>query len=386
MKKLLIILSSFLLVLIVIIGCVLAANPIARPSTLLSKLLADHPEEINQQDDWSVSIWSRVNDKRPTPANKTVEFDDEVKLIAVITHKGTRYSDDQSLIDNGLTRKMDRLPGSVEFRWYKLEAEYYLYCTKAGYKQEFGQHGENPHYDFLYDFFSLDVMEYKQTSFAGNNSIVDIDQQSDTNIPLKWDGKYVGTMRYKVEISAGDLTVSSHGKKHLDSGRFSQQEKVHRISVKAKTGSPILDMGFAHGNLPYYYGSNSFRWGWYGSDCAKFVSVVYRKTVTPDFGYLSTYSLVNRPCRAVIDGKDREGFFLYRGSRIKYGALIRPGDIIVISPAPYHHAGLIGQDINHNGYLDEDDYVLHTSFRAPEYQPLGDTLFSSPNKNLKIVR
>nr|WP_320191199.1 hypothetical protein [uncultured Desulfobacter sp.] len=125
--------------------------------------------------------------------------------------------------------------------------------------------------------------------------------------------------------------------------------------------------------------------GWYGSDCAKFVSVVHHKTVSPQIGYLSTYALVKRPAKAVIAGVDKEGYFLHNNRRIRYGREVNVGDIIVVSPAPFHHAGLIGEDKNQNGRLDKYDYVLHTGGKAPVYQPLYKTVLSKPNKNLRIV-
>ena len=368
------------------IGFAVAFNPIMKFSTLMAKLFLPQPEEIQQKDGWSVSVWSQVNSKQATSLSKTVECDDKVDLIAVIIYHGRKYSDSDMLIKNGITERLRNLPKSIVFKWYKLESEYYCYCTRSAYNQEFGKSGFKHYTDYIFSILSLDKMRYKQTPFAGNSPVVSIDQKSDTNVPIKWGNRYVGTMRYKVQITVDGVTVSSHGKKYLDSGKFRLKEKVHRISVKAKSGNPVLDMGFAHGNLPYYYGSNSFRWGWYGSDCAKFVSVIHRKTVNPNIGYLSTYALSKRRVKVVVNGIDGEGNFLQNGRRIRYHDEVKIGDIIVVSPTPYHHAGIIGEDKNKNGLLDKNDFVLHTGGKAPEYQHLYKSVLSKPNNNLKIVK
>nr|WP_320191200.1 hypothetical protein [uncultured Desulfobacter sp.] len=144
--------------------------------------------------------------------------------------------------------------------WYKLESEYFLYCSRKGYLQEFGNSRFKPLTDIIFNILSLDKIRYKQTCFAQNTPVAPIDQKSDTNVPIKWKDRYVGTMRYKVELTVDGTTVSSFGKDCLDSGNFKLKEKAHRVSVKAGSGNRVLDMGFAHGNLPYYYGSNAFSW------------------------------------------------------------------------------------------------------------------------------
>lgn len=367
------------------LGAALYANPVIKMPVLAAKLFVPHPDEIYKKNEWSVRVWSQINGEPVTPLNKTVEFDDKVTLFAVVTCRGKKYSDSKWLIEKGIARPMADLPESVSFKWYKLESEYYMYCSRKGYLQEFGKSRFKPVTDFVFKILALDKIRYKQTCFAGNAPVAPIDQKSDTNVPIKWKGRYVGTMRYKVELTVDGGTVSSFGKGCLDSDRFKLKEKVHRISVKAGSGNGVLDMGFAHGNLPYYYGSNSFSWGWYGSDCAKFVSVVHRKTDSPKIGYLSTYALVKRRAKAVITGVDKNGCFLHNKRRIRYGHDVSVGDIIVVSPVPFHHAGLIGEDKNQNGWLDKYDYVLHTGGKAPVYEPLCQTVLSTPNKNLKIV-
>lgn len=84
------------------------------------------------------------------------------------------------------------------------------------------------------------------------------------------------------------------------------------------------------------------------------------------------------------DGQREDGVYTSNGRPIRYGREVRVGDIIVMRPRP-HHAALVGEDINGNGLLDEDDHILHTQRRAPEYQPLRETCLGRPRQNQKIL-
>lgn len=361
-------------------------NPVIKFPCLIKKLCLPRADEIYEQNGCSVAVWSQVNNDPPTPFNKTVNYGDKVRLIAVIRVNGRKYSDCPGLIKSKITRKISDLAKPVRFKWVKLESEYRFYCSRPAYEHEFRNSSWKPVTDIIFNLLALGTIKYQQTPFATNAAIVEIDQKSDTNVPITWQNMYVGTMRYNVFSTIGGITVSSYGKTALDSNKFRLKEKVHRISVKADSKNRVLDMGFAHGNLPYYYGSDSFAWGWYGSDCAKFVSVVYQRSINPKMGYQSTYALVKRPAAATINGMDGQGNFLFNNAPVRYGKEVKVGDIIVVSPTPYHHAGLIGQDKNKNGLLDKDDFILHTGGKAPVYQPLYETVFCKPNDNLKIVR
>jgi hypothetical protein len=274
---------------------------------------------------------------------------------------------------------------AVEFEWFKVEASRERYSTRAGFEQ-YLRHSRLPK-GLAWKYFEavdMDRMTYEANHFADGPHAA-IDQKSETNTPLKWRDIYVGTMRYQVVATVGDIRVASPGAAELNSRSFEKKNSVHRISKRAKTGNPILDMGFAHGNLPYYYGSNTPKLAWYGSDCAKFVSVVYRETMRPSFAYQSTYSLARKRARAVLDGMTEDGVYTSKGRPVRYGREVRVGDILVVAPSP-HHTGLIGEDKNGNGLLDEDDHVLHTLKEAPSYMPIKDAYFGPPSKNLKILK
>jgi hypothetical protein len=79
-----------------------------------------------------------------------------------------------------------------------------------------------------------------------------------------------------------------------------------------------------------------------------------------------------------------EGVYTHKGRPVRFGTDVRTGDIVVVVPSP-HHTGLIGEDRNGNGMLDEDDMVLHTLKEAPTYVPIRKAHLGPPSKNLKIL-
>ncbi|MCF8297040.1 MAG: hypothetical protein K9J13_05780 [Saprospiraceae bacterium] len=374
---------------ILLIALLIAFNKIGliKFSVLVSEVFSNPETEIYKKDGYSVEIWSQINENQASPSSKTVDFTDSVTLFAVINKDGKLYSDCKTANESGLTFPIEKLNKKVRFKWFKLEAKYKFYYTKAGFNQTFPQKSKTRKIArYFFEELDLDKLTYREKGFSSNSSFTEIDQKSTTNNAIKWKGKYVGTIRYKVVADIEGMKISSLGRQHLNSGDLSKMNLVHRISVKANSGFPELDMGFAMGNLPYYYGSFTPAQAFYGSDCAKFACLAHKMTNNPQAGYVTTFVLVNRPNKAIINGKDKAGIYLYDGEPIKFEQEVRTGDIIVISPKPFHHAGIIGEDINKNGFLDEDDMVLHTSMRAPVYVKMKQSVFGKPNKNLKILK
>lgn len=336
--------------------------------------------------DLEVEVWSQVNGGKLTRKNKLVDFDDRVLLFALVEKDGARYSSCPEAIEAGVTRPLESLGVEFEFEWYKVVTERSLYCTKAGFEQ-FLDHSKLPRKMawYFFDKLALDRPRYISSRFGDGGPGVPADVEPRFAPALRWSGEPVGTMRFKVVAAAGPHEIESPGERELESSSFARKDRVHRISVKADTGSDVLDVGFAHGNLPYFYGSASRRWEWYGSDCAKFVSAVYSRAVDRDFGYLGTGRLIGKRARSVINGVDSDGVYTWDGKRIEFGKHVLPGDIVVVNPSP-HHAGLVGLDANGNGLLDREDPVLHTGAGAPEYEPIGDTSLGRPHARLKILK
>ena len=223
-KKLFVFLFAILF--LTISAPVYLSNNYIKTSIVLKSIFRSGAKEIIKQKGYSVAVWSKVNNRLPDKSSKTVEFDDKVSLIAVITYKGQKYSNSELLIKKGITKRLKNLPGKIKFNWFKLEAENLQYSSRNGWD---ALHKGKKH-EFLtnmvFNLFKLDEITYIQTPFGNNAGITDIDQKSDTNVPIKWENKYVGTMRYKVEIEIEDnIRISSFGRDKLNKNNFSEKNK-----------------------------------------------------------------------------------------------------------------------------------------------------------------
>ncbi len=346
--------------------------------TAFKKYLFAPPVEIKSHNGYTVEVWSSVNNKPANPYSKTVEFEDDVFLFPVVKYKGKYYSSNEKLSKQKQILPLENLSKKVKFEWYKVEPEYHYYIHKNEY------HRFSKHWCKVMDMGEL---KYAQKKIAGNQDKVNLSQSSFTNKSIYLEGKPVGTMRYKCKVKINGKWISSSGIKELNTGRFEEMDKVHRISVRGNTGKDKLDEGFARANLPYFWGSDSYAWGWYGSDCAKFTSVSYKAAGKP-MGYIGTYYLNQMKARTKLTKKSNNIF--YSGDKkVKYGEDVEAGDIIVMRNSKRGHAGLIGEDKNNNGYLDGSDYVLHTSFGAPKFEPLNHSAWSKKrvldNYEVKII-
>ncbi len=342
------------------------------------------------QDNLKIKILVSVNNKIYY-SSRTVKFNDKVKLYLVIEKNGIKYCDNKKLLEKGLAKPLKNLKGfnKRSIKWSKIEAQNLRYCSKAGYNQ-FKKQLKSPlgkkALTFYFNKYELDKFKYIAYTYKKRCTSVNINQKSKTNYSIKLDDKYVGTMRYAVSVKVGKVHLSTPNENFLNTINFDKMDKVLRISVRGNTQNDILDYAFSYANLPYYFGSNSRLWGWYGSDCAKYVCVVYWR-LGYGIPYLSTLNLINYfEKKANITGITKKGFYLNKGKKIKYGKDINIGDPIVISPTPHYHAGFIGEDKNNNGFLDKNDFVLHTSQKAPKYEKLGKTSLGKPHKNLFILK
>lgn len=340
------------------------ALTVMKPKVAIAKYLKSDIKETYEIDGITVSILSKVNSDKSSFKSVTSEFDDEIRLYALINDNGKLYTDAPDYLSSGKASSIKDYPSSIALHWYKLEPEYRYYIHKNEYKR------------FNSAFcrqMKMGEMKFFQKYMQRASHIIP-QQKSHTNRSLYWKKKAVGTMRYKVTASINGKKISSHGVKSLNTGDFKKMNQVMRVSIKADSGNKILDRAFAYGNLPYYWGSNNFGYAWYGSDCAKYTSVVYKDTGN-SIGYIGTAQLNGRKAKAEIDGKNKSSQPTTKGETLKFNNQVQTGDIIVMRNSRRGHAGFIGEDRNENGILDGEDMVLHTSFSAPKYEKLKDTHF-----------
>ena len=347
-----------------------------KPKVWYAKIISSDKKDHKQTTNFIVSIASAVNNNLPTTKNKTVNYDDEVKMYLQIEQNGKVYCDHQVGIAKGIYLPT-KLLGKMEINWTKLEPQYQYYSSIAGFNQVFGTKGTyRESVKVWFDKAQLNKIKFHESSMKKyrNKTVANLQQKSVTNSSVKLKGKFVGTMRYGVSVKIDDKVVLSSGKKELDSGKFKTMALTHRIAVKGNTGNTYLDQGFAHCNLPYFWGSDRFDWGWYGSDCAKYVCVVYKES-GKNIGYHGTINLYNRKAKAEFTSISSNGHLLQNGNQLRFGKEVNTGDIIVRRTKGAGHAGLLGQDLNNNGLLDINDGVLHTSWSAPKYEKIGNTVF-----------
>jgi len=347
-----------------------------KPKVWYDKITSPSKTYEQHTAEFEVVVASSINNKLPTATSKTVEFSDDVKLYLQIKKSGKTYCDHEAGIAKGIYLPT-KLLGKLDVTWTKLEPQYQYYSSIAGFNQVFGTKGAyRSKIKTWFDKAELNKIHFYESSVrkSKNNTVAHIDQKSVTNNSVKLAGKYIGTMRYAVKVKHNGKVGLSPGKKELDSGNFNTMANAHRISVKGNTGNTYLDEGFAHCNLPYFWGSDRFSWGWYGSDCAKYVSVVYKESGR-DIGYVGTINLYNRKSKAEVSTLSPEGFLLQNGNQLRFGKDVNTGDILVRRTIGAGHAGLLGEDLNKNGFLDIDDGVLHTSWSAPKYEKIGGTVF-----------
>lgn len=350
------------------------ATRLMYPKVIWQKWVGSTEKEIYEQDGYRVWVYSQAGNLWPTRKNKTIEFGKKVELFAVIEKDGQLYTDNALMIRKKEAKPLADLGEKLYFEWYKLEPEYHYYITKSGFQQIYGYSPDSDSEIARY-FRRLEMnkMRFMSTYFAKGSKAA-IDQESEANHSLKWKGQTVGTMRYQLRANIGGREICSYGKRYLESDNLAKMDKVHRISVKGDTGSDILDMGFALGNLPYYWGSYKQSLGYYGSDCAKFVSVAYYQA-GQNIGYKGTAQFNEQPHRYQITGINSKGQLVAKNQVLEYGRDIKVGDVILRRSSRSGHAALVGEDKNKDGILDVSDYILHTSWAAPHYERIANTTF-----------
>ncbi len=343
--------------------------------TISSKYLSKEIVREQEIEGIRLQVYSGPGNEKPSPDSKLLDFGEDVQLHAVFSRAGQLYSDNEVLLSTGAAKKLEHLPEVSKIEWIKLEPEYRYYMTKSGFKQMYGRWPDGKTSSGKYfNFFRLNKLGYLEQVFA-SGAVASLSQGCNTNHNLYWDDEPVGTMRYAVRAKVNGVWLYSTGKEELETGELERMELVHRISVKANSGYEILDMGFAHGGLPYYWGSYRRELGWYGSDCAKFVSVALYQSGL-DIGYQGTAQLNTHRSGIELSGINTKGQLVAGGRLLEYGKNVFPGDVLLRRSSKSGHAALIGEDKNENGHLDVDDYILHTAWDAPKYEKIRGGTFS----------
>jgi len=304
----------------------------------------------------SVSVVSRVGDTGLADGKRKFALaETPVTLWAIIeTKDGRRFGE----APTKKSRKMvpsTEWPSAcpVEISWFKVEAEAVSYNN-------------------AYSAPPAEI-SYAETSWKSGWSIV-----ADVHPTLMHDEfpdmkSGLGTMRYKAVAKTAAQEAASVGVECRESGAACR--KIHTLSLRPDNS--YLGYLYELYNTPYIYGSKRIKGGHQsdllvGSDCADFT--VYgkrRQRGKKKFGYTYTgglYKLSSKRWRVTLDD---EGFYIdKKGKRLTFGpeGKTRPGDLINFNGG---HVGALVKD-DGDGYLDTDDYVMHTLFKEPETVPIKD--------------
>lgn len=194
-------------------------------------------------------------------------------------------------------------------------------------------------------------------------------------------GAWVGTMRYKVEVTALGATAASPGATSRLLGGLG--EDVARVTYLGERDDPYVSTLLGFFNQPYIWGSmgSSDRRHqtelFIGADCADLLTGAYRLWSGRDvpYGWSGSYApggsyskrwgrIVSRAAQRAPDGVFRDG----AGRAVTVGpdGGVQVGDVLVLP----RHVGVLSEDRAPRGVLDDNDLVIHTLFAEPREEPL----------------
>ena len=335
-------------------------------------------------------------DNITTLDNKLVDFEKDITLFPVIEieiNNNKQYITeannlviDNKKIDSKIIKRWDKSFGDIKIQWSKVEP-----LSKS--------------YSNISPEWHWDKVDYQETPLDWNpwENTADV---SPTLMPqVKIGNKSVGTMRFKLEVQYNGKKFSTPGKEAIAKNKYGPiggiEDIVHRISIKGKTSSPILDCAFAMCNSPYIWGSASPSGDKYdnqairfiGADCADLIvgaaNLSGKKVPFGGSIHLHPKNNSNKYTKTLFSNiqLSKNGIYHSNGKPIPFGLKgVQPGDIIHYSS----HVGLLVTDtqcdgifglykIPPNRFLDKDDLILHTLFYPPITEKISEAYGSEFN-------
>lgn len=293
-------------------------------------------------------------------------------VLAVAVAEGMASVRIQSRVDGGpwgrdaaisprkgqrIALKVDKRPGA-SIRWYRIVPD-----LSRRYKNADFPWDPEP-----YRWRGFAKIDYRREEFTGFRDRWEIDPFDAEGRILPSEGRDgaraltpfdrtdAGSFWFQAEIAANGRLERSPGIDEAERGGL--PPAVFRISIR--DGDGLLGHLTSFFNVPGVFGSVPRQSGGYvGVDCADVLMAAYSKwrdvPMTED---LNVAAMVARFPR--IDAFDMEKG--RPGKAVRWGAPVRPGDIIAVRYAgrkQYQHVGALARDANRNGLLDGDDVVLH---------------------------
>lgn len=328
-----------------------------------------------------ISILSSQSEIYFTTESKTIPLDNPFSIVILIKvteeDRTLYYSPVTNIQLKGVTIPRDKILPITDLnissiKWYKVEE------ATGGY---YSNTDPEWHWDDI-KYKETEVREWRNLSYVIPNvgpSVIE---------PVYCDGNTVGTMRFKVEVTIGEETYSNPGKDSKYRGSISQD--VHRISIKGNTDNEVINFAYALCNLPYIWGSESFtgsKWDnhqaelFIGADCADFC-VAAHQLAGNQLPYDSIKDLSHTKIIAKENSSNNGIYLNDSGDPIKVGIDgVQVGDFVYWDKV---HVGLFLQDKsdpsgeykgNADGIFNRWDLVIHTLFKEPRVEPVGEAYY-----------
>ncbi len=295
---------------------------------------------------------------------------EERKAPATLTIKssvnGSAWSSDGSIYPlkgEKVVLKVDRAPGAVT-RWYQI-----LPDLSKRYKNANFPWDKDP-----YKWIGLAKIDYSRKELTQFKGQWEIEPFRPTNsdsflsklassIPglnsLGADSHYhddVGSFWFQVEVEKDGKTQRSAGIEESD--KMGLSPKVFRVSIRDGEGYVGYLTSFF--NVPGLFGSVMGQANNYiGADCSKVLAAAYGKwkgkPIDKSYNVSSLVSLLPKLAEFdIVGGKPDKA--------IKWREEVNPGDLIAVKypgEKQYQHIGALFADADKDGFLSEDDVVLH---------------------------
>lgn len=213
--------------------------------------------------------------------------------------------------------------------------------------------------------FHWEEIPYSETAWPSDRPAV-LSRTADPTATVLPGPKGLGTMAFRVAISAGGRTLSTPGRESRYRGGLSPA--VHRIFVRRD--DTFLGQLTALFNTPYIWasagdGAKHQAERGIGADCADFIAYGLRRTGRK-IEYGSTWDVPrwgNDDPVASVATRGSDGRFLdAKGRAVPVGtAGVRPGDLLLFR----RHVAALVEDRAPLGWLDANDLLIHTAWAPP---------------------
>jgi hypothetical protein len=304
-----------------------------------------------------VFVVSAVDDGDADAAPKRARRDQRVTLYAVLVVDTHYYTDAPALAIGG--KRVDARPlaegPAVELYWRKVEpAEQTMSNTASG--------------EFRFESIGYTATPWDDAT--GRGAVA-----ADVHPTLTPDhGDGVGTMRFQIEVRQGDRALASAGvDARRGKGSGGLTDDVHRISLRRDDtylgyltelyGQPYI--WASAGSTDRAHQSERLE----GCDCADFV-VYGRRRMGEERAYTWTGELWKYTRLLASGDRATDGVFRDKsGEALPFTGV---GDIILFP----RHVGVLSEDREPRGILDDGDIMMHSLFDTPKEVTIADSTYA----------